>query len=105
MEEYINKKMNFNEDISYSNDAVVSKTLFRTDNSVLTLFALAKEQKIAEHTTPFDALVQILEGEAEIKIGNETNSYKAGESIIMPINVPHSLRAISDFKMLLTMMK
>lgn len=105
MEEYKNKKLNFVNDIKYAEGAIVSKTLYRTETSVLTLFALAKEQKIAEHTTPFDALVQILEGEAEITIGDKVAVYKAGESIIMPINIPHALSAITDYKMLLTMMK
>ena len=91
--------------IEYSKDSIVSKIIYKNDHIILTLFALDKGQSIAEHVTPFDAMVQILEGTAELTIGNEKRTVKAGESIIMPMNVPHSLLAIESYKMLLVMMK
>ncbi|MFC1483161.1 cupin domain-containing protein [Candidatus Margulisiibacteriota bacterium] len=105
MDKFINKIMNFENEIEYSADSVVSKIIYKGEHTILTLFALAKGQSIAEHTTPFDALVQILKGKADIKVGDKIHSVNQGESVIMPANVPHSLAAKEGFKMLLTMMK
>ena len=71
----------------------------------MTIFALDKGQSIAEHITPFDAFVQVIDGEAELIIGGEKKLLKTGESIIMPANIPHALFARNEYKMLLTMMK
>lgn len=105
MHKYINHVMSFKEEVAYSPDSVVSKIIYKGPNIILTLFALAKGQSIAEHTTPFDALVQVLEGTVELTIGNEKKAVAAGNSIIMPATVPHALFATTDYKMLLTMMK
>ena len=105
MDKFINKVLNLEKEIDYSADSVVSKMIYKSEKSILTLFALAAGQPIAEHTTPFNALVQVLEGKAEIKIGSETKNVNKGEGLIMPASVPHSLAAKSGFKMLLTMMK
>lgn len=91
--------------IEYSNDSIVSKTIVRKETGNITLFALTKGQIISEHTTPFDAFVQILEGEAEIIIDKKPKHLKAGESIIMPANIPHALKALENYKMLLVMIK
>ena len=105
MSDFINKKLNLAKEIEYSADSVVSKAIYTAENNILTLFALAKEQSIAEHLTPFDAMVTVIDGEARIVIGGKDNILVAGESIIMPTNIPHALYADKEFKMLLTMMK
>ncbi|MBU0579713.1 MAG: cupin domain-containing protein [Candidatus Margulisbacteria bacterium] len=105
MDKFINKVLNLADNIEYSSDSIVSKIIYKSEHTILTLFALAEGQSIAEHVTPFDAQVQILEGEAELEIGGEKKVVKNGESIIMPANVPHSLYAKKAYKMLLTMMK
>ena len=89
----------------YQEAAVVSRQIAKTDGGNVTLFAFDKDQGLSEHTAPFDALVQILEGEAQITISGKPFDLKAGESIIMPANEPHALRAVRKFKMLLTMLR
>ncbi|MCK4609400.1 MAG: cupin domain-containing protein [Gammaproteobacteria bacterium] len=105
MTDYINTPLKLVELVSYANGSVVSMIIYKSEHTILTLFALDKGQSIAEHTTPFDALVQILDGEAEITIRGEKNLFKKAESIIMPANSPHALFAKTPYKMLLTMMK
>ena len=105
MQEFINKNIKFNSFIEYSKNSIVSKIIYKSPHTILTLFALDQGQSIAEHITPFDALVQIIDGEAELTIGGEKKLLKAGEAIIMPANIPHALFAKSSYKMLLTMMK
>ncbi|MCP4050461.1 MAG: cupin domain-containing protein [bacterium] len=104
-ENLINEVLKLKDKVEYSDGAIVSKTIFKKDNSILTLFALDKGQSIAEHVTPFDALVQILEGEAELVIGGKKVNVKLGESIIMPKDIPHALYAKEKYKMLLVMLK
>lgn len=91
--------------IDYAKGGVVSKQLIKNQAGNVTLFSFDKEQGLSEHSAPFDALVQILDGEAEIRIGGILHKLKAGEIIIMPANVPHALHAVEQFKMLLTMIK
>jgi quercetin dioxygenase-like cupin family protein len=92
--------------IEYSPDAIVSKTLLDRKAGTLTLFAFDVGQGLSEHTAPYDATVQILDGEAEIHINREPRAVKAGEMIIMPANIPHDVRATkSRFKMLLIMIR
>lgn len=91
--------------IDYAAGGVVSKQVIKSSAGNITLFSFDKEQGLSEHSAPFDALVQILDGEAEIRIGGMPHNLKAGEIIIMPANVPHALRAVERFKMLLTMIK
>lgn len=91
--------------VEYQDGAVVSRTLVEKKTGTVTLFAFAAEQGLSEHTAPFDALVQILEGEAEITISGNSVRVKAGEMVIMPANEPHALRALTRFKMLLTMIR
>ncbi|MEK7307814.1 MAG: cupin domain-containing protein [Nitrospirota bacterium] len=91
--------------VDYQDGAVVSKEIIKKDAGSVTLFAFDKGQGLSEHTAPFDALVYILDGKAEISIAGKQYFLKAGETIIMPANKPHSLKAIDRFKMLLVMIK
>jgi len=91
--------------VSYQKGAVVSKTLIEKNTGTVTLFAFDLGQGLSEHTAPFDALVQVLDGEVEIRISGKPFHLKQGEIIIMPAREPHALKAISDFKMLLTMIR
>lgn len=97
--------VNFKELIAYASGSVVSKQIIKKDTGNVTLFAFDKGEGLSEHTAPFDAMVQILDGEAEIRIGGKPYLVKAGESIIMPANISHALKATEQFKMLLTMIK
>jgi quercetin dioxygenase-like cupin family protein len=91
--------------VNYQKNAVVSKTIIEKNTGTVTLFAFDMGQGLSEHTAPFDALVQILDGEVEIIISGKPHHLKQGEIIVMPANEPHSLKAVSKFKMLLTMIK
>jgi quercetin dioxygenase-like cupin family protein len=91
--------------ISYADNSVVSKTLLKKETGNITLFAFDKGQGLSEHTAPFDAVVHILDGQAEITIGGQPNIVSAGKMLIMPANVPHALQAYEKFKMLLIMIK
>jgi len=91
--------------IEYAPAAVVSKTILKKSNGNITLFAFDKGEGLAEHSTPFDALVQLLDGSAEITIGGTPYILNSGESIILPANIPHALKATEKFKMMLTMIK
>lgn len=91
--------------IDYSADSIVSKTILDKPAGTVTLFAFDKGQKLSEHTTHYDAIVQVAEGEATITIAGEEKQVSAGEIIIMPANVPHAVSADKKFKMLLTMIR
>jgi len=91
--------------IEYSAQSVVSKTIVKRDTGNVTLFAFAKGEGLSEHSAPFDALVQILDGNALVTIGGVSNDMHTGEAIIMPANIPHAVKAVEDFKMMLVMIK
>lgn len=91
--------------IEYQEDSIVSKLLMNKDVGSVTLFAFDEGQKLSEHTVPFDALVQVLDGEAEIRIACKKYSLRQGDFIIMPANKPHAVIATKKFKMMLTMIK
>ena len=91
--------MRFADKIEYADGGVVSKQVLKNDAGNITLFAFDEEQGLAEHTAPFDALVQVLDGEAEIRIGGEPLRLKTGDAVIMPAGVPHALQAVGRFKM------
>ena len=91
--------------VAYGEGAVVSRTLIQASVGTVTVFSFDKGQGLSEHSTPFDALVQILDGRAEITIGGKTVSVSAGESLLMPADVPHALHAPERYKMLLTMIR
>jgi quercetin dioxygenase-like cupin family protein len=90
---------------SYQEHSVVSREIIRKPSGTMTVFAFDQGEGLSEHTAPFDAVVYILEGEAEIRIEGKPNTVKAGEMIIMPANKPHALKAITRYKMLLMMIK
>ncbi len=96
---------NFTKDIDYAADGIVSKRILEKSTGNVSLFAFDKGQKLSEHSAPFDAMVQVLEGKAEITIDKKPYHLSAGESIIMPANIPHAVLASERFKMLLTMIK
>jgi quercetin dioxygenase-like cupin family protein len=91
--------------VAYGEGAVVSRTLVAGATGTVTLFAFDAGQGLSEHSAPFDALVQVLEGEADITIAGVAHRVRAGEIILMPANVPHALAAPIAFKMLLTMIR
>ena len=91
--------------IEYQESSVVSRTIIDQPTGTLTLFAFAAGQGLSEHTAPFDALVYILDGEADIVISGQSHQVRKGETIIMPANKPHALKAIENFKMLLVMIR
>jgi quercetin dioxygenase-like cupin family protein len=91
--------------VAYEKDAIVSKTIIEKKTGTVTLFSFDQGQGLSEHTAPFDALVQVLDGEVEIKISGKPFNLKKGEMIIMPANEPHALKAVGQFKMLLTMIR
>jgi quercetin dioxygenase-like cupin family protein len=91
--------------VSYQDGSIVSRQITQTDAGNITLFAFDMGQALSEHTTPVDALAHVLEGEVQISIAGKQYHLGAGEAIIMPANVPHALRAVSRFMMLLTMIR
>ncbi|HUT54361.1 MAG TPA: cupin domain-containing protein [bacterium] len=99
------KALRLSELIEYQADAVVSREVLKNKAGTLTVFAFAAGQGLSEHTAPFDAVVEVLDGEAEITVGGRKAVARAGETVIMPANVPHALRAGKRFKMLLIMIK
>jgi len=96
---------NFTDQVNYQEDSVVSREIIRNDAGTITLFAFDEGQGLSEHTASFDALVYILDGEAEIAISGKPFHLKKDEGIIMPAGRPHSVKAIKKFKMMLTMLK
>ena len=90
---------------SYQEGSVVSRQITKADAGNVTLFAFDKDQELSEHTAPFDALVHILDGSAEINISGKTFHLDTSDAIIMPANEPHALKALTPFKMLLTMIR
>jgi len=91
--------------IAYQDGAIVSREIVSQPTGTVTAFAFDQGEQLSEHTAPFDAMVIDLDGEAEIAIGGRPNRLKPGEMIIMPAGVPHALKAVTRFKMLLVMIK
>jgi quercetin dioxygenase-like cupin family protein len=104
-EKNMQKIAGMKDSVKYSAGSVVSQTVIEKKTGTVTLFAFDKGQGLSEHSAPFDALVQVLDGRAVITIGGEPHEVKAGEYVIMPANVPHALKAAEKFKMLLVMIK
>jgi len=90
---------------AYQDGSVVSRQITKADAGNVTLFAFDQDQELSEHTAPYDALLHVLEGEAEIRISGKRFQLKAGDAIVMPANEPHAVKAITQFKMLLTMIR
>ncbi|HIJ00175.1 MAG: hypothetical protein PWQ88_338 [Candidatus Methanomethylophilaceae archaeon] len=91
--------------VEYQEGSVVSRTLIDKSVGTVTLFAFDSGQGLSEHSTPYDAIVDILDGEAEISIGGEPHIVSEGEMVIMPANIPHALKAVDRFKMMLIMIR
>ncbi len=91
--------------VAYQEGSVVSRTMIDKKTGTLTLFAFDEGRGLSEHTAPFDALVLIIDGEAEVSISSRPIRLTQGETIIMPANEPHSLRALKRFKMMLVMIR
>jgi quercetin dioxygenase-like cupin family protein len=99
------KALNLESTVEYMSKSVVSKQVIKGPTGNITLFAFDEGEGLSEHSAPFDAFVQILDGEAEINIGGNSNIVKTGEFIIMPANISHALKAIKKFKMMLVMIR
>jgi quercetin dioxygenase-like cupin family protein len=91
--------------VQYSDNSIVSRQVVKETGGNVTLFAFDRDQELSEHTAPFDALVQVLDGKAEIAIAGKKYYLEQGGSIIMPAGIPHAVRAVERFKMLLTMVR
>ncbi len=91
--------------VEYAVDSIVSKTILDKPAGTITLFAFDKGQKLSEHTAPYDAVVQVIDGAGMITIDGKSINVSAGQIIVMPGNIPHAVKANERFKMLLTMIK
>lgn len=91
--------------VDYAPGAIVSKTVLKKQTGNISLFAFDRGEALSEHTAPFDALIDVVDGRGEITIGGKPFIVSAGESIIMPAGIPHSVKAVERFKMVLTMIK
>ncbi len=103
--ELIGKALALNELVTYQDGSVVSKTMIDKKIGTVTLFAFDAGQGLSEHTAPYDAMVQVVDGEAEITIDGEPHVVSSGQMFIMPANHPHTLKAVKRFKMLLIMIR
>ena len=91
--------------IEYQDGSIVSKTIIKKEKGNVTLFAFDKGQGLSEHTAPFDALISVIDGKAEVIIGGNLNIVETGQMILMPANIPHAVNAAEKFKMMLIMIK
>lgn len=91
--------------VEYADGSIVSRTLAETGGGTMTLFAFDAGQSLSEHSTPFDAAVQVLDGQVELTIGGNAVTAGAGQLVVMPANIPHAVKATQRFKMLLTMLR
>ena len=105
LETCIGKSQNLSGLIEYSKDSIVSKTIIERSAGTITLFAFDKGQGLSEHQAPYDAFVAVIDGKGLITIGGKGNIVSSGDCIIMPANVPHSVKAEEKFKMLLVMIR
>lgn len=99
------KVFDLTQEIEYSENGIISKRILEKQTGNISLFSFDKGQKLSEHTAPFDAFVQVIEGESEILIDGKSHILKTGNSIIMPAGIPHAVNATERFKMMLTMIK
>ncbi len=99
------EKFTFSNLIDYTENGIISKQIIKLNSGSITLFAFDEGQALSEHTAPYDALVQVVEGKADITIDQEVVTVEAGESVILPANVPHAVKAPTSFKMILTMIR
>jgi quercetin dioxygenase-like cupin family protein len=99
------EKFSFAYSVAYAEGSIVSKILLRNEKGNVTLFAFDQGEMLSEHTAPFDAILQVLDGKTEVTIDGSKHVLVTGESIIMPANIPHAVTALERFKMLLIMIK
>ena len=99
------KVFDFKKEVEYSNNGIISKRVLDKAVGNITLFSFDAGQRLSEHTAPFDAFIQVIEGSAEVIIDGNPHLVSAGESIIMPANITHAVNAIERFKMVLIMIK
>ncbi len=100
-----NQVVQLDQSVEYAENSIVSKAIIKSRPGNITLFAFDEGQELSEHTAPFDALVQVLDGTVEIKIADDRHTLEKGSGIIMPADIPHAVKAVKRFKMLLTMIK
>jgi quercetin dioxygenase-like cupin family protein len=91
--------------VNYQNGSVVSRVVLKREKGNITIFAFDEGQGLSEHTSPFDALVQAIEGEAEVTVSGKPIALKAGEVVLLPAEKPHAVKATTRFKMLLTLVR
>lgn len=103
--ELIGTALTLSDLVNYQDGSVVSKTLIDKKIGTVTMFSFGAGQGLSEHTAPFDAFVQVVDGEAEVVIDGTPQTVVAGQIIIMPANIPHELKAVKPFKMLLVMIR
>jgi quercetin dioxygenase-like cupin family protein len=96
---------NFNDSIEYSEGGIVSKTVLKKETGNISLFSFDRGEALSEHTAPFDAMIHVVDGKGEIIIGGKSYFLEAGQTIIMPANITHAVKAVEKFKMVLTMIK
>jgi Uncharacterized conserved protein, contains double-stranded beta-helix domain len=99
------KVFSFRESIDYSDGGIVSKTVIKKQTGNISLFSFDKGEALSEHTAPFDAMIQVVDGKGEVVIGGKSFILEAGQSIIMPANITHAVNAVEKLKMVLTMIK
>lgn len=99
------KVVRFNDEVNYQQGSIVSKTITKNSSGNVSLFAFSKGEALSEHTASFDAMIQVLDGKAQVLINRIPFDLETGDTIIMPANIPHAVNATEDFKMLLTMIK
>jgi quercetin dioxygenase-like cupin family protein len=99
------KAINLDESVEYSPGGVVSKTVLKRETGNITVFSFDKGEGLTEHTSPFDAVINVIDGTCEITIGGIPNRLERGQMIIMPRNIPHAVYATEKFKMMLIMIR
>jgi quercetin dioxygenase-like cupin family protein len=105
-QEFTNSEVfSFSGSVDYADGAIVSKTVLKKESGNISLFAFARGEALSEHTAPFDALIQVVDGSGEIVIGTRSFLLETGQCIILPANIPHAVKAVEKFKMVLTMIK
>lgn len=95
----------FSDSVEYASGGILSKTVLKKETGNITLFSFAKGEALSEHTAPFDAMIQVVDGKAEITIGGKSFLLESGQTIIMPADVTHAVKAVEKFKMVLTMIR
>src|SRR4030043_903692 len=95
------KTFSFTDSVEYASGGILSKTVLKKETGNISLFSFAKGEALSEHTAPFDAMIQVVDGKGEIIIGGKSFILEAGQTIIMPAKIPHAVRAVEKFKMVL----